>query len=81
VSLIRYGQKSVLVGVAENSISVLAELDSDETKKIISDCTVGKREAGFKSVFAGAKEKLKTFEMKKFNTPWVPKENNRPQEV
>ncbi len=81
VSLIRYGEKAVLVGVAENSISVLAELNSDETKKIISECAAGKREAGFKSVFAGAREKLKSFEMKKFNVPWIPKETDRPLEV
>lgn len=81
VSLIRYGEKAVLVGVADNSISVLAELSSDETKKIIAECTAGKREAGFKSVFAGAREKLKSFDMKKFNIPWVPKEVDRPQEV
>lgn len=81
VSLIRYGEKAVLVGVAENSISVLAELNSDETKKIISECATGKREAGFKSVFAGAREKLKSFDMKKFNVPWIPKETDRPQEV
>ncbi len=80
VSLIRYGEKSVLVGVSDNSISVLAELSSDETKKIISDCTVGKREAGFKSVFAGAREKLRSFDMK-LNVPWAPKETDRPQEV
>ena len=47
VSLIRYGDKAVLVGVADNSISVLAELSKDEMSKIISDCKVGKREAGF----------------------------------
>ena len=81
VSLIRYGEKAVLVGVADNSISVLAELSSDETKKIIANCTAGNREAGFKSVFAGARDKLKTFEMKKLNIPWIPKETNRPQEV
>ena len=81
VSLIRYGEKAVLVGVADNSISVLAELSRDETEKIISDCTAGKREAGFKSVFAGAREKLRSFDMKKLNVPWVPKETDRPQEV
>ncbi|MCP4704310.1 MAG: flagellar biosynthetic protein FliO, partial [candidate division Zixibacteria bacterium] len=81
VSLIRYGEKAVLVGVADNSISVLAELDREETKKIISDYTVGKRETGFKSVFAGAREKVRSFDMKDLNVPWIPKENNRPQEV
>ena len=81
VSLIRYGKKAVLVGVADNSISVLAELSIDETQKIISDSTVGKREAGFKSVFAGAREKLRTFDMKKLSVPWIPKETDRPQEV
>lgn len=81
VSLIRYGDKAVLVGVAENSISVLAELSREETEKVISECEVGKREAGFKSVFAGAREKLRSFDMKKLNVPWVPKETNRPQEV
>lgn len=81
VSLIRYGEKAVLVGVADNSISVLAELNSDETEKIISECKAGRREAGFKSVFAGAREKLRSFDMKKLNVPWVPKETDRPQEV
>ncbi len=81
VSLIRYGDKAVLVGVADNSISVLAELSKDETSKIISDCRVGRREAGFKSVFAGVREKLRSFDMKKLNIPWVPKETDRPQEV
>lgn len=81
VSLIRYGEKAVLVGVAENSISVLAELSSDETKKIIADCSAGKREAGFQSVLAGARDKLRSFDMKKLGMPWVPKETDRPQEV
>ena len=81
VSLIRYGDKAVLVGVAENSISVLAELSKEETNEIICDCKVGKREAGFKSVFAGVREKLRSFDMKKLNIPWIPKETDRPQEV
>jgi len=81
VSLIRYGEKAVLVGVAEGAISVLAELDKEETSRILLENAADKREAGFKSVFAGAREKMKSFDLRKLAVSWVSQKADRPQAV
>ena len=44
--------------MADNAISVLAELDSEETGKIIREAAAGRKPAGFKSVFDSARGRL-----------------------
>jgi len=81
VSLIRYGEKAVLVGVTDGAISVLAELSREETDQILKATEADKREAGFKSVFAGARDKMKTFDLKKLSATWASHKADRPQEA
>jgi flagellar protein FliO/FliZ len=66
ISLVRVGRRSVLVGVTDNQISTLTELDSDETDEIVAqvDCRTAKTES-FSRVFAGAVDKLKMVGLKK----------------
>jgi len=80
VSLIRFADKAVLVGVAEGAISVLAELTPEETGKVLSEKSSAKAETGFKSVFSSAREKMKSFNMKKIGAVWTTgKTDERPQ--
>ncbi len=66
VSLVRFGERAVLVGMAENSLSVLAELDAAETGKIMDEIAKTTSEnVGFKNLFSAAKDKLDLAGMKK----------------
>jgi flagellar biosynthetic protein FliO len=56
VSLIRFADRAVLVGVAENGISALAELSPEETAEISSGMET-KKAAGFKNIFSRARGK------------------------
>ncbi len=81
VSLVRFGERAVLLGVADDSISVLAELSKDETGKILAESTVGSGETTFNSVLTGAREKMKAFDLKRLTEIWIPKKADRPQAV
>jgi flagellar biosynthetic protein FliO len=82
VSLVRFGDKAVLVGVADGAISALAELTPEETGKVLSEMSAAKPETGFKSAFASAREKMKSLSMKKIGQNWTAgKTDERPQTV
>lgn len=60
VTLLRVGDKSVLVGVSENQMTVLTELDADETATILARSETEQPEtASFKNVLSTATEKIK----------------------
>ncbi len=66
VTLLRVGEKSVLVGVSENQMSVLTELDREETSEILSQCRVEQEEpATFKSVLTTASGKIRELGLKR----------------
>ena len=64
VSLIRVADRSVLVGVTDNQISVLTELDADETAAITSEKVVSENE-GFNLIFKSAVERIKKLSPKR----------------
>jgi flagellar biosynthetic protein FliO len=71
VSLVRYHDRSVLIGVADNSISVLAELDSVETGKILSGVSAGSPSNGFENILHHARRKIGNIGMKKIKAALV----------
>ncbi|MFH2037152.1 MAG: flagellar biosynthetic protein FliO [Candidatus Zixiibacteriota bacterium] len=65
VSLVRFADRTVLIGVAENNISVLAEINSEETSKIMARTEVDTpSKAGFSSILNEARGKLIGLNMK-----------------
>ncbi len=67
ISLIRVGNKSVLVGVTEQNISMLTELTTDETEQILSVEqveSVPTHQNSFKEFLSVASNKVKEFSHK-----------------
>jgi len=65
ISLVRVGQRSVLVGVTDNQISTLTELDAEETEEILGAVTDKAGTEGFSGVLTSAVERLKTIGLRK----------------
>lgn len=65
LSLVRVADRSVLVGVTENQISVLTELDADETAVILAREPEVEENSGFGHVFGVAAEKLRRLSLSK----------------
>jgi len=61
VSLVRFHDRAVLVGVSDNSIQPLAELTADETAKVLAEYAEEKPAPGFKNILGDAKEKIKAW--------------------
>jgi len=65
VSLVRFADRAVLVGISDNNISVLAEIDSEETSKIVASTQLEQKETtGFSSVLNDARSRLIGLNMK-----------------
>ncbi len=79
VALVRYSDKAVLVGIADNAISVLAELDSAETQKIMQESQPGRTPAGFKGVLDSARGRLDTLGLNKFKAAILSGSKNKTQ--
>ncbi len=58
LSLVRVADKSVLIGVTDNQISVLTELDPEKTLALASASSTG-RQGGFAGLLRSATDKLK----------------------
>ena len=65
ISLVKVGRRSVLVGVTDNQISTLTELDQDETDEILGEASEPVKSESFSRLLSGAAEKLKMFGLKK----------------
>jgi flagellar biosynthetic protein FliO len=65
ISLVKVGKRSVLVGVTDNQISTLTELDQDETEEILGQTPEPVRSENFSRLLTGAAERLKSFGLKK----------------
>ena len=59
VSLLRVADKAVLVGTSENQISVLTELDADQTREVLAAIEPEAEVESFGNVFKIATDKLK----------------------
>jgi len=58
ISLVKVMDKSVLVGVTENGISMLTELDSDQTEKVLASQASPHEDIDFKKSFQTAWDKV-----------------------
>jgi len=58
VSLVRFSDRAVLIGMGDSNISVLAELSKDDTAKILVGRKTEKKNTGFGQVFNEARRKL-----------------------
>ncbi len=65
VSLLRVANKAVLVGTTENQISVLTELDPDQTREVLAAIKPEVEAESFGNVFKTATDKLKEFGFKR----------------
>jgi len=65
VSLLRVADRSVLIGVTDNSISVLTELDPEETAAILATETKVERKDGFRSLLGTAASKVRKLNLKR----------------
>lgn len=65
VSLIRVADKSVLIGSTEDNISVLTELDEDNTSKILDSLVKEETESPFVNIFKTTIGKLKEMPVKR----------------
>jgi len=63
VSLVRFHDRAVLVGIGDNGIQPLAEMTAEETARAVATYAEGKPVAGFKNVLSDARVKLKTWNM------------------
>jgi flagellar biosynthetic protein FliO len=65
VSLIRVADKSVLVGTTDSQISVLSELNEEQTKKILNSMVTEEKKENFINLFQTASDKLKELSLKR----------------
>ncbi|MCK4573471.1 MAG: flagellar biosynthetic protein FliO [candidate division Zixibacteria bacterium] len=66
VTLLRVGERAVLVGVAENQMSMLTELSRDETAKILEQSRSEEEQPmNFKSILSTASDKLREIGLKR----------------
>ncbi len=63
ISLVRFHDRAVLVGIGDNGVQPLAEMSAEETAKAIAANAEAKPVTGFKNVLSDARDKLKTWNM------------------
>ena len=68
ISLVRIGQRSVLVGVTDQQITTLTELDVEETREILGTSVQATGAEGFSGALSSAMERLKTIGLRKKQT-------------
>ncbi|SYZ74264.1 exported hypothetical protein [Candidatus Zixiibacteriota bacterium] len=81
VALIRVAERSVLVGITEENITPLTELDKDETTQMLGDLAPEKRPVGFKSLLREARGKFSSFNARKIKSTELTDEIKSPQTV
>jgi flagellar biosynthetic protein FliO len=65
LSLVRVADKSVLIGVTDNQISVLTELDQEHTQSLLASVAQHARSDGFGNILKAASNSLKGFGFRK----------------
>lgn len=79
ISLVRFADRAVLVGVGDTGINVLAELNTDETARILADHAVEKPVSGFKGVLKDARKSLTSLNMRKVKELQISRDTKSPQ--
>jgi flagellar protein FliO/FliZ len=79
ISLVRFTDRAVLVGVTDNGINVLAELNPEETAKVISDQSLERPVSGFRNVLKDARNGLMSLNLKKVKELHLTKDSKSPQ--
>jgi len=80
VSLVRFSDRAVLIGIAESGINVLAELNPEETARVLSEfSSVKSPSAGFTGALKDAKAKLMSLNIGKLRATRLGGEEKRPQ--
>jgi flagellar biogenesis protein FliO len=59
LSLVRVADKSVLIGITDNQISVLTELDQQHTQTVIQQSLQQRPEDGFMAMLRSASDKFR----------------------
>ncbi|UCE25060.1 MAG: flagellar biosynthetic protein FliO [Candidatus Zixiibacteriota bacterium] len=65
VSLLRVADKAVLVGMSENHITVLTELDAAQTREVLAAIEPERETESFRNVLKTATDKIKEFGFKR----------------
>ena len=65
VSLVRVADKAVLVGMSESHITILTELDKEQTREILTSLNVEPEPESFSRIFKTATHKIKEFGLKR----------------
>jgi flagellar biogenesis protein FliO len=65
VSLVRVADRSVLVGITDQSISMLTELDAEETAEVLTEEPRDQSAVDFSGVLRSAGDKIKSFRLKR----------------
>ncbi|MEW6014644.1 MAG: flagellar biosynthetic protein FliO [Candidatus Zixiibacteriota bacterium] len=65
ISLVRFADRAILIGSSENNIAPLAELDSEETSRLLQETTPAKNITGFRSLLSDAREKYRTLNLRR----------------
>jgi flagellar biosynthetic protein FliO len=81
VSLVRFGDRAVLIGISEGNMTALAELGSEETTKIMAASAVEKPAPGFKNILHDAREKWLNLGIKRAASDLAAVDLKRPETV
>ncbi len=65
VTLLRVAEKAVLVGMSENQITVLTELDAEQTREVLASIKPDPDPENFGSMLKMATDKIKEFSLRK----------------
>lgn len=65
ISLVRFADRAILIGSSENSIAPLAELDSEETARLLQEAVPVKNITGFRNLLSEAREKYRTLNLRR----------------
>jgi len=79
LSLIRYGKRAVLIGIADGSITALAEIDPEEVEQMLAGTTPTRIETGFKGAFEQARDKMRGISLKSVRTALAVKDKESAQ--
>jgi flagellar biosynthetic protein FliO len=79
ISLVRFADRAVLVGVSDAGINVLAELNPDETSKILNGQSLERPVAGFRNALKDARKSLTSLNLKRVKELRLTKDTESPQ--
>jgi len=79
ISLVRFTNRAVLVGVTDTGINVLAELNPEETEKILTNQSLERPVTGFKGALKDARKSLMSLNLKKVKELDITADKKSPQ--